>query len=268
MDGLEKIGSGRECSQLDVAPTAACVLGLALPGTDGRPIEEALAWGCRDVALVIIDSLGYDLFSWLRSDLENISRLASDGLLLRARAVSNRTTPAIASILSGLLPQHHGILDKAGAKESSIPSLPEIASAEGLSCAVVMEQNGADVYRGKVGFVHGISDRLPPREFDEEVTRVSTLVLHTRPRLLVTYFIGIDRCVHLGQGPDGIREAALTIDRGLGEMMRAADDRTLFMICGDHPIHAGPLKRVQGPHCVAMILGRGRGEGGSSAGLR
>jgi arylsulfatase A-like enzyme len=56
-----------------------------------------------------------------------MSRLAKAGILFKADVVSDRTTPAIASILSGLLPEHHGIYDKAGAKESSLLSLPEIA---------------------------------------------------------------------------------------------------------------------------------------------
>ena len=85
------------------------------------------------------------------------------------RAVSNHTTPAIASILSGLLPEHHGIFDKAGAKESSILSLPEMASASGLKAAVIMEKNGAEVYQGLIEIVEGIPDSIPPEDFDREV---------------------------------------------------------------------------------------------------
>jgi predicted AlkP superfamily pyrophosphatase or phosphodiesterase len=79
-----------------------------------------------------------------------------------------------------------------------------------------------------------------------------------RPRLLVSYFIGIDKSVHLGLGREGIRKAALLIDRCIGEIVRAADEETLFIICGDHPIHAGPLKRTRGPYCVAMIMAYGK----------
>ena len=120
-------------SQLDIAPTVARILGFHLPESDGQPIDLVAGWGCKNVALIIIDSLGYDLFMWLLPTLENMSALARDGLLFRAKAVSNHTTPAIASILSGLLPEHHGIFDKAGAKESSILSLPEMAAPPALS---------------------------------------------------------------------------------------------------------------------------------------
>jgi 2,3-bisphosphoglycerate-independent phosphoglycerate mutase len=195
---------------------------------------------------------------WLRPSLENMSHLADDGLLLRATAVSNHTTPAIASILSGIIPLHHGIFDKAGAKASSTPSLPDMASASGLKAAVVMETNGAEVYRGLIEIVEGIPDSIPPEDFDREACRKTVQAILQRPRLLVSYFIGIDKSVHRGLGLEGIRKAALNIDRGIGEVVGSADEETLFILCGDHPIHAGLLKRTKEPYCVALILARGR----------
>ena len=102
-------------SQLDIAPTIAAILGLEMPQSDGKAIEAVADWGCNKAALIIVDSLGYDLLIHLMKDMPNMNQLSRDGLLLRAGSVSNRTTPAIASILSGLLPEHHQILDKAGA---------------------------------------------------------------------------------------------------------------------------------------------------------
>jgi predicted AlkP superfamily pyrophosphatase or phosphodiesterase len=244
-------------SQVDIAPTAALILGLKLPKQDGRPIDFAVARGCKNVALIIIDSLGYDLLIWLLPTLDSIRDLSIVGQLLPITAVSNHTTPAIASILCGLLPEHHGIFDKAGAKESRILSLPEIAAASGQSCAVIMEQNGADVYQGLIETVHGIPDSIPPQDFDTVACRMTCQALLKRPRLLVSYFIGIDKSVHLGLGLEGIKEAASLIDRCIGEIVRTANEETLFIICGDHPIHAGPLKRTVEPYCVAMILAKG-----------
>jgi hypothetical protein len=247
-------------SQLDIAPTAALILGLHLPESDGRPIDSEVARGCKNVALIIIDSLGYDLLVWLLPTLESMKALSIVGQLLRITAVSNHTTPAIASILSGLLPEHHGIFDKAGAKKSRIKSLPEIAAASGQRCAVIMEQNGADVYRGIIEIVHGIPDSIPPQDFDKEACRMTCRALLERPRLLVSYFIGIDKNIHLDRGREGIREAALLIDHCIGTITGTANDDTLFIICGDHPIHAGPLKRAGEPYTVAMILAKGKGQ--------
>lgn len=242
--------------QLDVAPTIAAVLKIRLPNSDGSIIDGIVDWGCRNVALVIIDSLGYDLFRWLQPKLTTISGIAARGRLFSAGAPSQHTTPAIATILSGLLPEHHGIFDKAGAKESSILSLPEIASAAGLKSAVIMEQNGADVYSGLIEIAAGVSDKMAPADFDRETCRLTLRALSRRPRLLVTYFIGIDKAVHNGGGPAEIRDAALLIDRCMKEITDAAEAGTLFVICGDHPVHAGPLKRMAKPYNVALVLGK------------
>lgn len=259
---MESVMAGRLFSLLDVAPTIASVLGIDLSKTDGHSIDVVEKWGCRNVVLIIIDSLGYDLYQWLEPQLESIPALARDGLLLRAETVSNHTTPAIATILSGLLPEHHGILDKAGAKESSTISIPEIASASGLKTAVIMEQNGADVYQGLIEITGGIPDSISPEDFDYEVCRMTLQAIAQRPRLLVAYFIGIDKSVHLGRGPKEIKEAAQIIDRCVGKILCAAEEQTLFIICGDHPIHAGGLRRIKGPFAVALILGKSKEQDG------
>jgi len=143
----------RQVSLLDVAPTISRVLGVELPDQDGRPIEEVMGWRCKNAILVIVDSLGYSLFRWLEPHLQNVQILAREGIVIEATAVADSTTPAIASILSGLLPEHHGIFSKEGAKESSILSLPEIANASGLKSAVIMDKNGAEVYKGLIDII-------------------------------------------------------------------------------------------------------------------
>ncbi len=259
-------------SQLDIAPTIAQTLGLQLPASDGQPIQPASGWGCKDAVLIIIDSLGYDLLLWLLPELEGVRLLLDGGHLYAARAVSNRTTPAIASILSGLSPEHHGIFDKAGAKVSPIVSLPEIAAAAGMSCAVIMEENGADVYRGLIDIASGIPDSIPPEDFDRQACLLTAQAMQRKPRLLVTYFIGIDKSVHLGRDLPGIKEAARLIDTCIGRISAIASEDTLLILCGDHPVHAGPLKRSREPYCVPLIMARGRaassGEKQSPAGFR
>ena len=132
------------------------------------------------------------------------------------------------------------------------------ASAAGLRSAVIMETNGAEVYEGLIEIIHGISDRIPPEEFDREACSMTLQSLREGPRLLVSYFIGIDKSVHMGREWSGIRSAVLHIDRCIGDITEEADEKTLLIICGDHPIHAGPLKRSSEPYYVALILGRGR----------
>jgi hypothetical protein len=246
----------RHVSQVDIAPTIASVLGITIHNADGRPIGEVGDWKCRNAVLIIVDSLGYDLYRWLEPDLKHIPTLARCGLLIRAEAVSTHTSPSIASILSGLLPEHHRIFDKESAKNSSMPSIPEAASSQGLRSAVIMEKSGADVYQDKIEITSGIPDSLSPEDFDREACRKSIEALASRPRLMVSYFIGIDKTVHNGLGTREIRNVAISIDHYAGKIASAASNDTLLVICGDHPVHAGRLKRTEGPYFVALILAR------------
>ena len=250
----------RHISQVDIAPTIARVLRISVHEPDGRPIEKLDGWNCRNAVLAIVDSLGYDLYRWLEPELKNIPALANRGLVLRARSVSNHTSPAIASILSGLLPEHHGIIDTESAERSPILSIPEIAGSSGLKSAVVMEKGGAEIYEGLIEFIGAVPRTLSPPDFDREICRLSLEALSSSPRLLVSYFIGIDKAAHNGRLSDGFKEAAIAIDNYIGEIANAAQPGTMIVIVGDHPIHAGQFKRTHDPYCVALIIG-GKGPG-------
>jgi predicted AlkP superfamily pyrophosphatase or phosphodiesterase len=249
-------------SQVDIAPTIAHLLGIDISNPDGRPIDEVEGWACRNAVLVIVDSLGYDLYKWLEPELKNIPALAEHGLALRAQSVSNHTSPAIASILSGLLPEHHGIYDTESAKRSPIQSIPEMATSAGMKSAVVMEKGGAEVYEGLIEFIGAVPRTLSPPDFDQEICRLSLEALAYRPKLLVSYFIGLDKAAHNGLQSDGFKEAAIAIDNYIGEIAGASQPGTMVVVVGDHPIHAGKFKRMHDPYCVALIIGRiGPGKG-------
>jgi hypothetical protein len=231
-------------SQVDIAPTIAHLLGIDISNPDGRPIDEVEGWACRNAVLVIVDSLGYDLYKWLEPELKNIP------------------APAIASILSGLLPEHHGIYDTESAKRSPIQSIPEMATSAGMKSAVVMEKGGAEVYEGLIEFIGAVPRTLSPPDFDQEICRLSLEALAYRPKLLVSYFIGLDKAAHNGLQSDGFKEAAIAIDNYIGEIAGASQPGTMVVVVGDHPIHAGKFKRMHDPYCVALIIGRiGPGKG-------
>lgn len=246
----------RQKSQIDIAPTIARALDIVIPDVDGHPIEEVKDWECKNVILIIVDSLGYDLYQFGKTHLKNLPALARNGLLFKAKAVSIHTSPAIASILSGLLPEHHGIYDKESAKKSSMPSIPDIASSYGLRSAVVMEKNGAEVYSDKIEIVRGIPDTLSPADFDRQAALMSIEALAMEPRLLVSYFIGIDKAVHQGMGLEEIMSVAISIDEYVGEIASASAPKTLLVLCGDHRVHAGLLKRNHSPNNVALVLNK------------
>jgi predicted AlkP superfamily pyrophosphatase or phosphodiesterase len=170
--------------------------------------------------------------------------------------VSNHTSPAIAFILSGLLPEHHGFYDTESAKRSPILSIPEMATSAGMKSAVVMEKGGAEVYEGLIEFIGAVPRTLSPPDFDQEICRLSLEVLSHRPRLLVPYFIGLDKAAHNGLRSDGFKEAAIAIDNYIGEIVDASQPGTMVVVVGDHPIHSGKFKRTHDPYCVALVIGR------------
>ncbi len=244
----------RSIRLIDVAPTMARVLGVRTPPIDGRPIDEVKGWGCDRVVLAIVDSLGYGLYNTLEPDLHEMRSMAEEGLLLKAECVASTTTPAIASILTGLMPKNHGITNTGQASESKIRSLLEWASSEEVRSAVVMEEEGAQTFEGFVPVVMGVSKSLGVEDFDRKILSQSLAALSADPRLLVAHFVGIDRVAHLGGGIEEIGSAASAIDGHLKDLGAAIPERTMVIVCGDHPLHAGVLKGVFDTKNVALIL--------------
>jgi len=240
-------------SQLDIAPTIARVLGIEV-STHGRPIEGVECWGCRDVILIIADSYGWSLYFNFLTDTKTISCLVSTGRLYAVRSISSRTSPAIASILTGLPPKQHKITDTERARCSTLKSIVERASEAGLKTAVIMEAGGAATFRGLVDIERGVSKSLEPALFDEEICRETISALSLFPRLTVCHFLGLDRAAHDGAGIDVMKERALAIDSHVRAICKAARQKTLLIFCSDHPPHAGPFKGMG--KAVPLILAR------------
>ena len=246
----------RSINLIDLAPTMARVLGVKTPPLDGTAIDLVEGWGCDRVILGIVDSLGYGLYRALEPDLPVMRSMAEEGLILRAESVASSTTPAIASILTGLTPENHGITNTAQACESKIRSLLEWASFDEVPSAVVMEEEGARTFEGFVDLVMGVPKSREGGDFDREVLARSLQALKMDPRLLVGHYVGIDRIAHLGGGIEEIREAASEIDGHLGVLASAIPAGSMMIVCGDHPLHAGGLKDVFDSKDVAAIFWR------------
>jgi len=227
---------------------------VGTPPIDGRPIEEVEGWDCDRAVLAIVDSLGYGLYKALEPDLPKMRSMAKEGFLLKAECVAPSTTPAITSILTGLMPKNHGISNTGQASESAIRNLLEWASSEKVRSAVVMEVEGARTFEGFVSTVMAVPKSLNVRDFDREILAQSLAALEMDPMLLVAHFVGIDRIAHLGGGIDEIKKAASVIDGHLGDIVAAVPERTMVIVCGDHPLHAGMLKGVFDSKDVALIL--------------
>ena len=117
-------------SLLQIAPTIASYFNIHLV-SPAHPIEQILKFAYshypvpHTVTLVVIDSLDLELYYGLGNELRTVHELVEqDGLLFECDTVSNHTTPAIASILTGLEPESHGILTSDDVGKSKIKSIP------------------------------------------------------------------------------------------------------------------------------------------------
>jgi len=92
--------------------------------------------------------------SYARQLTPNLSQLASQGVSF-SRAYTNATTtlPAHASLLTGLLPDRHGVIDFETRLSQALPSLPGVLGLYGYRSAWVMESNLPTAGQGSAGNV-------------------------------------------------------------------------------------------------------------------
>jgi Type I phosphodiesterase / nucleotide pyrophosphatase len=101
----------------DVAPTIAAHLGFALPGSDGRVLDESVDDGGplpRLVVVVVWDGGGRNVLAEHRGAWSFLSSLIPEGVWFEDAVVgtSPSVTPAVhATLGTGLFPRRHGVVD-------------------------------------------------------------------------------------------------------------------------------------------------------------
>jgi arylsulfatase A-like enzyme len=119
-------------------PRSCCSRGLRLFAA------LALALGCSDavaprhVVLVTIDTLRADHVAPYGDILATpaFARLAEEGVVVERAVTSIPTTgPALASLLTGSYPWHHGVLNNAVALDEDTPTLPRLLREHGVETA-------------------------------------------------------------------------------------------------------------------------------------
>jgi arylsulfatase A-like enzyme len=144
--------------------------------------------------LVTIDSWRWDYLGASgagKVTTPNLDRLAEAGLYEReAMTSSPLTTPAHATILTGMDPLHHGILDSAHDRlDASAPTLAEAFKTSGYSTAAFLS---SDLLRANLGLARGFDlydasgtktrrkeDWNPPKADGQEVTKAFLAYLPT-----------------------------------------------------------------------------------------
>ena len=106
-----------ECSTIDIAPTISRILKIPMVPPTGRPIQEVESYAkerkCKRAVIIVVDSLGYSLYKYLSPVMKNLNEISEKGLLLRCKSSAAITSPSIASIFTGYLPEEHNIYSTA-----------------------------------------------------------------------------------------------------------------------------------------------------------
>ena len=246
-------------SLLQIAPTLADFFGIQLI-SQARPVEQILKFAYSRnpippvMVLVVIDSLDCQFYSTFATELEVLHQLVEqDGLLFKCETVSTHTTPAIASILTGLLPESHGIVTSEDVGKSKINSILEILADEGTPTAAVMETNGTKPLSGRISYVFAVDDREDIVEYDELIKThtISALQRH-EVRLVFAHLRAIDRFSHRG---GDLHVAAKLTNENMSAIAQVVSDRNgMLLICGDHELHLKNRKREEAPATVPLIV--------------
>ena len=248
-------------SLLQIAPTLATFFAVELR-SPARPVWQILAaMNARKpqvVVLAVIDSLDLQIYTDFATDLVELHRLVDQGgLIFAGKPVSRHTTPAIASILTGLSPESHGIVVSEDVAASKIKSILEILHEHGKPTAAVLDTNGARPLEGRVSHVIGIENREDIVAYDAEITAHTISILEHQPgvQLLLTHLRSIDRFAHRGWD---LQVAAGVVNAHMRRIIRAVAERNgLLIVCGDHEAHLPERKAASGQQPIPLIIGYG-----------
>lgn len=233
----------------DIAPTISRILSIPMVVPDGNVINEvedySIEHDCNRIVLIIADSLGFALYRRFEKIMPATDRLASHGLLLGCSSFERHTSPCIASIFTGYLPENHHIhstedIYRERAKDPANPKVKTIlewADDAGLNSAVVIESEGAETFRDRISELHGIPNSQDIIDYDSRATTAAIDALRNEPDLLAVHLRSIDRYAHRSLHGKELEEAVRNTDANIGRIVEHAGRGTLFLICGDHTIH-------------------------------
>ncbi len=138
------------------------------------------------VLLITVDTLRADhvgAYGYINGRTPHLDSLAKKGILFREVVTPHRTTgPSHTSILTGLLPENHGVLQNMERISQSIPTLADLLSTKGyVTASFVSAVTTVDSACG-----------LPSRfhVYDDDIGRIRWLPEEARGTLLLSYMRG------------------------------------------------------------------------------
>lgn len=245
------MNSNTECSLVDIAPTISEILHINMIKPHGHVLHQITEYArknkTRKVVLIIVDSLGYALYQHLTESMPNLQKITDSGLVLKCKSPADHTTPAIASIFTGYYPEEHRLyytndIYKERAKNESNPKIKTImewAHDSGLKSGIVIESLGAESLLGRIYGTFGVPDSDDIIEYDKKVAENTVKALKSKPDIIAVHIRAIDRFAHKSYTWNEIKYSARSVDENIGNICSHAGEGSLFIICGDHPIHSG-----------------------------
>lgn len=242
--------SDKQCSLVDIAPTISEILNINMVKPSGSVLTQITDYAQKNntkkVVLIIVDSLGFALYQHLTKLMSNMKKIADSGMVLKCKSTADHTTPAIASIFTGYYPEEHHLyytddIYKERAKNESNPKIKTImewAHDNGLKSGIVIETHGAESLLNRIDGIFGVPDSDDIIEYDKYIAENTKKALESNPDIVAVHLRSIDRFAHRSKKWDDIKYSAQCIDEYIGMIYSKADSNTLFIICGDHPIHS------------------------------
>ena len=104
--------------------------------------EERIEPSGHNVLLIAVDTLRADhlgVYGYQRATSPNLDDLASEGLVFESvQAPRAKTTPSVATLLTGLYPHDHGVRDLTQELAAEVATLPESLAAAGYATAAII----------------------------------------------------------------------------------------------------------------------------------
>lgn len=214
-------------SLVDIAPTIADILHISMPKRDGAAIPEVIKEldKCGILILIIADGFGLSIYERYKHYFN------FRGMVFKCKGVSMHTTPAIATILTGLHPETHRVFETQDTYKSEGLSVVELASMQGIKSSVIMEKMGARSFRGSVDMVVEIEEE-DAVQYDY-IVRNALVRQAQETAFTVAHFRILDRFYH----SNGNTETAVEILSTHLKDIAAYSKNAGILICGDHPPH-------------------------------
>lgn len=238
---------GENYNQKDIAPTLAEILEINYDIADGRKIKINPEYKGEKLIFAIIDSLDWSVYErFAKRFIKEVFEVPVREF--KVKSMAKNTSPAIATILTGLDPSKHGVFSTKDAQESEILNLAEFSAEKGVKTTVIMESRGANTFLRTLNQVTAIEDESNIQEFDKKILSGVEKAIEDF-EFIICHLRTLDEYFHQSKSFTEIKNS---VKRILGNLIRIGKEGNfLLVITGDHRAH-GDL--IEGSELVPLLF--------------